>query len=58
MNKIKCANQDEQRCNLFGPRCPFQLSGNITFSFLASTAVAAVTAAHYKVKHLVQPIAF
>jgi len=42
MNEMNCANQDEQRCNLFGPRCPCQSSGNITFFPLASTAVAAV----------------
>jgi len=32
MNEMKWENQDEQRCNLFGPRCPCQSSGNITFS--------------------------
>ena len=58
MNEMKCENQDEQRCNLFGPRCPCQSSGNITFSPLASTAAAAVTAAHCNVKDLVQLIAF
>jgi hypothetical protein len=54
MKGMKCWNEDEQLCNLFGPRCPCQTSGNTGFSPLASTAVAAVTAAHCNVKDLVQ----
>ena len=32
MNEMKRENLDEQRCKLFAPRCPYQSSGNITFS--------------------------